>query len=189
MIRKPSFSWFKLNRTLHRDIGYFCIGLTIIFAVSGIAVNHIDDWNPNYAVERSEYSLPKQPWLEMDDEAINKAVINAVGTTKGFKSSYWSSAQEYRVFLKDGSNLTLNIPASSLVFEEISPRYVLQAFNRLHLNESHKSWVIFSDIYAVLLLFLAVSALFMVKGKNSPWRKKSVYLIAGLVLPALFILL
>ena len=28
--------------------------LTIVYAVSGIAVNHINDWNPNYTFERVE---------------------------------------------------------------------------------------------------------------------------------------
>ena len=38
----------KLNRVSHRDIGYLIAGLTIIYALSGIALNHKNDWNPNY---------------------------------------------------------------------------------------------------------------------------------------------
>ncbi len=41
----------KLNRITHRDIGYLIAGLTIIYAVSGIALNHKHDWNPNYIIE------------------------------------------------------------------------------------------------------------------------------------------
>ena len=35
-------------RALHRDIGYFSVGLTVIYAASGLAVNHIADWGPNF---------------------------------------------------------------------------------------------------------------------------------------------
>ena len=41
----------KWSRILHRDIGYFFIGTTLIYGLSGIALNHMNDWNPNYKVE------------------------------------------------------------------------------------------------------------------------------------------
>ena len=43
----------KWLRILHRDLGYLVAGLTIVYAISGIAVNHVQDWNPNISVERS----------------------------------------------------------------------------------------------------------------------------------------
>lgn len=184
-----SFSWFKFNRTLHRDVGYFCVGLTIIFAISGIAVNHIHDWNPNYDIKRTVKMLEPNQWHTLDDAVLNAQLVRQANISQPVKSGYWSSPQEYKVFLKDGANLTLNSANSELIIEQITPRYVLKAFNKLHLNEAHKAWVFFSDIYAALLLFLACSSLFMVKGRNSPWRKKSVWLISGIILPIIFILI
>jgi len=40
--------WRKLIIATHRDVGYFFAGLTVLYAVSGVAVNHIDDWNPSH---------------------------------------------------------------------------------------------------------------------------------------------
>jgi len=40
----------KWSRILHRDIGFFFIGTSIIYGLSGIAINHLKDWNPNYVV-------------------------------------------------------------------------------------------------------------------------------------------
>jgi hypothetical protein len=57
LIKKPRINWFKLNRALHRDIGYFCIGMTLVFAISGIALNHINDWNSNYSVTQKSYNI------------------------------------------------------------------------------------------------------------------------------------
>ena len=44
-IRKRWRAWL---RAVHRDIGYLAVGFTVIYALSGIAMNHIDDWDPNF---------------------------------------------------------------------------------------------------------------------------------------------
>ena len=46
----------KWSRILHRDIGFFFIGTTLIYAISGIALNHLSDWNPNYSVENKNFT-------------------------------------------------------------------------------------------------------------------------------------
>ncbi len=46
----------KWSRILHRDIGFFFIGATIIYGLSGIALNHLKDWNPNYTVDLEEFT-------------------------------------------------------------------------------------------------------------------------------------
>ena len=43
-----TFKWRKWNIAIHRDFGYFFFGMTLIYAISGIALNHLDDWNPKY---------------------------------------------------------------------------------------------------------------------------------------------
>jgi hypothetical protein len=50
-------SWRRWNSVLHRDIGFLCIGLTLLYAISGVAVNHIKEWNPSYSVERVETNI------------------------------------------------------------------------------------------------------------------------------------
>ncbi|BDY06286.1 PepSY-associated TM helix domain-containing protein [Ferrimonas sp. YFM] len=184
-----AISWYRLNRNLHRDIGYFCIGLTIVFAVSGIAVNHNGDWNPNYVVAKDTIEVSNVSWDQQDDQHLTDQVMAQVDTDQPVKAIYWAAPNEFKVFLKDASNLSLNLEQNTIVFEHIKERAVFKEFNRLHLNEGHSSWVIFSDLYAGLLLFLALSALFMVKGKHSPWRRKSIYLIGGILVPLVFIFL
>ena len=36
--------WRAWLRAVHRDFGYLAVGFTVIYAVSGIAQNHIEDW-------------------------------------------------------------------------------------------------------------------------------------------------
>ena len=47
--RRPRrLRWRPWLRALHRDIGYLAVGLTVVYALSGLAVNHIGDWDPNF---------------------------------------------------------------------------------------------------------------------------------------------
>ena len=58
----------KWSRILHRDIGFFFIGASIIYGLSGIALNHLKDWNPNYFVSVKEFvtelDLRKSPTVK-----------------------------------------------------------------------------------------------------------------------------
>jgi len=50
----------KWSKILHRDFGFFFVGATIIYGLSGIALNHLHDWNPNYAVELEDFNTDIQ---------------------------------------------------------------------------------------------------------------------------------
>ncbi len=76
----------KLNRVTHRDIGYLITGLTIIYAISGVALNHMHDgnWNPNYIIEKTEistdvkfddYSTTDEMVLNFLDELMKEKII------------------------------------------------------------------------------------------------------------------
>ncbi len=72
----------KLNRILHRDLGYFFFGMTIIYAVSGIALNHRHQWNPNYIITGEEFTTdlqisPPQAGREQALEILNELGIDA----------------------------------------------------------------------------------------------------------------
>lgn len=188
MTDKSGVNWFRLNRELHRDIGYFCIGLTLVFAISGIALNHVNDWNPNYIVDRIERPVTLQNTLA--DEKINQHLVTVFSINEPIKATYWESPNNYKVFFDEGGTLTVNFTDQLAVFEHIRPRAVFKQFNRLHLNEAKNGWIVFSDLYAGLLIFLSLSALFMVKGKYSPWRFRRGWLvIAGGLVPAIYIFL
>ena len=52
----------KLHRwsvAWHRDLGYFFSSLIIIYCISGLALNHVDDWNPDFIIQKKTIQLPK----------------------------------------------------------------------------------------------------------------------------------
>ena len=49
-------------RLLHRDLSYFFAGMVLIYALSGIAMNHRDTFNPDYSTPapRSRRCSPRR---------------------------------------------------------------------------------------------------------------------------------
>lgn len=186
MSKSGKFKWRRFIRDLHRDIGYLCIGLTLVFAISGIALNHVRDWNPNYIVERQEQAFQLDSGLS--DVELSQSLLALFPNAGDFKASYWESANSYKLFFDGGGTLTANFSAQRAVYENVRERAVFKQFNTLHLNEAKHGWLVFSDIYAGLLIFLALSSFFMVKGKYSPWRLKRGWLvILGGAIPLFYI--
>ncbi len=66
---------------------------------------------------------------------------------------------------------------------------MLQALNYLHLNHARDAWTWIADIYAAMLLFLALSALVMLRSGNLLKSRKTWLTLTGVLLPLLFILL
>lgn len=48
----------KLNIATHRDLGYFFSSLIIIYCLSGFALNHVNDWNPDFIIEKETITIP-----------------------------------------------------------------------------------------------------------------------------------
>ena len=59
-------------RAIHRDVGYVAVGLTFVYALSGIAVNHITDWNDGDPSFRNYSRTVQVGKIEGDDQAIER---------------------------------------------------------------------------------------------------------------------
>lgn len=66
-------------------------------------------------------------------------------------------------------------------------RPFLRDANFLHLNQPRKAWTWIADGYALLLRFLAVSGLFILKGNTGLVGRGKWFLLAGLVLPLVYV--
>jgi len=177
---------FLLNRSLHRDLGYLSIGLTIVFAVSGITLNHHNDWNSNYSISRKEILLKDN--TVNDDEQILSLAKEKFKINHKLKGKFWVSPNELKMFFANETTVFFYKDKNSLLFEKITPRFLLRSFNGLHVNELKSYWIVVSDIYAIILFYLAISALFMVKGKYGIRGRGGILALIGLSIPTFFIL-
>ena len=180
-------TWRRLNYILHRDIGYLSVGLTMIYAVSGLAVNHIKEWNPSYRVETVHTRIDPLPdFVEKAEEAI-PVILEQLGEKKGFENSFRPDPESIQIFVQGRSILT-NLVTGEVIHDRAVPRPVLYELNALHLNRPKKLWTLVADIYAVALALLALTGLLMFREKS--WlRSRGFWLMAaGVLIPLVAVL-
>lgn len=178
-------SWRRWNSLLHRDIGFLCIGLTLLYAISGVAVNHIKTWNPSYSVERVETNIGPVSG-DPADAATLRMILARLGESGKLENSYRPDRGSLQLFV-EGRSITVELASGQVVHDRAVPRPVLREMNFLHLNHPKKAWTWFADLYAVALAFLAISGLLMIRRKTL-WRGLVLTGI-GILLPVFFLIL
>ncbi len=179
--------WRRWLRAIHRDIGYILVGLTVIYSISGIAVNHADEWNPNYIIEKKTTILKLDNKEKSSTHSIVSAIMSKSGDNGRLKNSFRPDSNSIKIFTEK-YNLYYDLSSEELTKEEIKGRPLLKESNYLHLNAPKKIWTYVADTFAVGLIFLAVSGLFLVKGKNGMKWRGTWLTIAGILIPILFLL-
>lgn len=189
--------WFrgfrKLLRATHRDAGYLAVGLTIIYALSGLAVNHIGDWDPNFeqVKETRKFDPLEQravPGTSPHNDLLARRALYAIGVRELPRAVYAPSGHELDITLEQ-ADVHLDIEAGIAHYEGQQERFLLRTANFLHLNRGKKAWTYVADGYAVLLLTLAVSGMFMIKGKRGLWGRGAVLVLIGASVPAVYVLM
>lgn len=179
--------WRKWNNILHRDIGYLCFGLTVIYAISGIAVNHVRDWNPNYSVEIVQGRINKTP---ATNRALSSSEITAIqgqlNLNEDFRTSFQPSPQSLKLFYKS-TTVTIDLNTGNYQQEKIRQRPIFYEMNFLHLNMPKKLWTYLADVYAGALAILAITGLFVLKGKKGITGRGAWLTTVGGLIPLFFL--
>jgi hypothetical protein len=175
----------RLNRITHRDLGYLIAGLTIIYAISGIALNHKHDWNPNYIIENTEFEINADITRETLNKTGAEALLDMVPGSHQYKTWYFPSGDILTIFIEGGS-VRINSKTGKGVIEKISKRPFFYQLNFLHYNPGIW-WKYFSDIFCAALIVVTITGLFLVKGKNSITRRGAILTAIGIILPLVFL--
>jgi hypothetical protein len=169
----------------HRDVGYFFAGLTVIYAVSGIAVNHIDDWNPSYVIRTDIVELGTLP--EVPAQTLAAEVLTRLAVEETPTSVVRMAPRQLKIFL-DNRNLTVSVPDGRVIDERVRRRFAFYEANFLHLNHGKGLWTWFADIYAAGLLVLACTGIFIVTGRKGLGGRGRWLLLAGLAIPIAYLI-
>lgn len=178
--------WRKWNRAVHRDVGYFFFAMSLIYGLSGIALNHIGDWNPNYIITRKMVEVGHP----LDQEITREQVLDLLqpyGEADNYKKHFMPNMSQLKIFLNGGS-LLIDVETGEGVIEKISRRPIFHAVNYLHYNPK-KWWTWFSDAFAGALIVLASTGLFIIRGRNGITRRGAIITAAGIIVPIIFLLL
>ena len=184
--RSRSYSWRRVLRALHRDVGYLVAGLTVVYAISGVAVNHIRDWNPSWRISREEVRFAPLPVT--DRETMASELVRVLELPGPPRTSFRRSPAEIELFY-DGWTVEANVETGVALTTRPRERAVLFDANFLHLNHPKGAWTWIADVFAVLLGGLALSGLFMIKGRLGLAGRGKWLLAAGLLLPLAFLVL
>ncbi|EAZ95188.1 hypothetical protein FBBAL38_09374 [Flavobacteria bacterium BAL38] len=173
----------KLVRDLHRDFGYFYVGLIISFAFSGILMNHREHWHPEkYTVEikKIEVQLPEENQItEEFAENLGKQLgiddkMRRQNVKKGtFKISF--EKHDVEIDMKTGKGEIVSFNRTPIISQSM----------KLHKNTSNL-WIYYSDIFGISLILIAITGTLMITHgkytfKNRGWKLA----IAGIVFPLL----
>ncbi len=175
----------KLNIALHRDLGYFFSGLIIIYCLSGIALNHIEDWNPDFIIDKKtiHFTGDYDPQT-LTDEAL--APFHKMVGEGRHKVYDIPTSDQVKLYYKDAT-LHLNFSTQTGLYEKIARRPVFYQANVLHKN-SLKGWRWASDIFAIMLVAITISGLFVLKGKKGFSMRGKWLFLAGILPPVIAII-
>ncbi len=188
MKQNKTSDWRLAFRKIHRHLSYFFAGVICIYAVSGICLNHKRDFNSNISITRSTLQLEgdfPQDGAMLGAETI-RAYVEQLPANEDYTRHSLVGDDEVKLFFKGGSSLEVNLGDGQARYEKVRKIPVLAAFNRLHYNPS-RWWTWFSDIFAVSLLLITFSGLFLLKGRNGLLGIGGIEFVIGILLPLLFI--
>jgi hypothetical protein len=178
--------WRLWLRAVHRDVGYLAVGLTLVYAFSGLAINHVGSWDPNFkkVVEHHALTAP----LPREEAAAAAALVAQLGVTETVRDAYWDTDTTFQVEL-DGRTLVVDTATKVVTDVAEKPRFFLRVANWLHYNRGKAAWTAIADGYAIFLLYLALSGVFMLKGRKGFVGRGAALIAVGALVPFLYVTL
>jgi hypothetical protein len=158
-------------RALHRDIGFFVIGITLIYAISGILLIY------------RETSFLKQE-KQIERHLAPNIQDSELGKTLHVRNFEVLKTEGEVIYFKNG---TYNKTTGIVNYSDKALPSFLEKFNNLHKASNKKLTHWFSVTFGILLLFLAISSFWMHKPSTKMFRRG--ILFAGIGFVIAFVLL
>lgn len=175
----------RLNNAVHRDLGYFLAGTTILYAISGLALNHVDDWNPNFVIHRQDVQVQVSEDVGLVTRGWVLDVLEPLGEQDHYRSHDFPTPKKLKIYLDEGSVL-VNLASGKGVFETVRRRPIFYQMNCLHLSPK-RAWLVFSDAFAVALIIVSLTGLFVLKGRKGITGRGAILATAGILVPLFFL--
>jgi hypothetical protein len=165
MEHKKSKNIHQIMRGLHRDVGYFIIGLIIIYTLSGIVFIYRDR---DFLKHETRIEKTVAPGIAASD----------LGETLKIKNFKATKTEGEIVYFKEG---TYNAATGAASYSVKELPLVLKKFGDIHKanSKSPVHWI--TTIFGVLLLFLAISALWMFKRGTKLFSRGLILTAAGIL--------
>jgi uncharacterized protein len=178
----------KINfRNLHRDLGYFYIGLIVSFAFSGLMMNHREHWHPEkYTVETKaiQENLPEESKI---DEKFAENLGKKLGINDKMRRHNIKKGTFKISFEKHDVEIDIKTGKGEIVSFIKTP--IISQTMKLHKSDSN-FWIYYSDIFAISLIIIALTGTIMIKAGKFSWKNRGWKLtLAGILFPLIFLFL
>ncbi len=171
--------WRKLLRSLHRDLGYFFVGITCIYAISGYILNSkTEGKDPAF----EEIVFEKQIKTDLSNTELYKGWEKIIPDAPTCKRII-PVKDKFLIYVNGGMGeydpISGNI--SLLTYKE---KPIVKFMNNIHYNQGKRfTWL--ANFFAITMIFFAISGIVIVKGKRG-FKKRGVWLmIVGIIVPFL----
>ncbi|MDX1292709.1 MAG: PepSY-associated TM helix domain-containing protein [Hyphomonas sp.] len=189
-------------RTVHWMSGALSLVGMMLFAATGITLNHARDLTATPKTVEGEIVLPKELTAQLDEPveagavpglppAVTTYLKSETGLDTSGRPAEWSDLDVYVSLPRPGGDAWISIDRDSgeVLFEQTSRGAVA------YLNDLHKgrntgfAWSLFLDLFAVAAILFCASGLWLLQMHSA--RRPSTWplTIAGFALPVLLLLL
>lgn len=174
-------------RNTHRDLAYFFLGLIIAFSFSGIFLNHRQNFNPRrYTFSEKEFSVAPLTKEQVTDNFI--AEFTAAQQIEDDLRRFSVDDKNQLRISYTNNDVQLDLATGSGKITTYKFRPVLGQMTQLHIDTS-KWWIYYSDVFGLAMLTIAITGMFIEKGRNS-FRKRGWWLaLLGIIFPLIFLFL
>ncbi|EAY32088.1 PepSY-associated TM helix domain-containing protein [Microscilla marina] len=176
-------------RGLHRDLGYFYVGLIISFSISGIALNHRNQWSPyryTYQEIPMQVSLPANP-QDIDEKLVKQISVQYKMADQYERFRIRDKQKELEIRYEKG-RAKIDLQTGKGQLNMFKKKVVLAEMTKLH-QTLNKNWVWYSDIFGIAMLTIAITGMFITRGKKSFRKRGYLLAIAGIIFPLIFLFL
>jgi hypothetical protein len=117
-----------------------------------------------------------QEILEITDEKDN------------YKQYYFPDDHSLIIYLNKG-HISVDLRTGNAEIVKLSNRKVFREMNFLHYNKPKKLWTYFADLFGFSMVVLAITGLFMARGKKGIRGQGAILLSIGIIIPLLFLII
>lgn len=198
--QKSSSVWLGTVRQWHWISSAICLIGMLLFAITGITLNHASQINATPKVTTIEAKIPVAIVQSINIPEHEKSPLpeelaswlhDNQGIYTGNKNAEWSEEEIYLSLPRPGGDAWLTIDLTSGALEyELTERGWVSYFNDLHKGRNTGvAWSWFLDFFAVACMVFCITGLLLLKryasGRPATWPMVGL----GLVLPWILILL
>lgn len=157
------------------------VGISLVYGISGMYLNHMGENDPAFVTVEKSIQMPtglSHSEFVAQWDALDIATI---------KAQMVIDSEHDRLMLNGGIGV-YNSKTGIVDYELHRRKEFVYWINRLHYSRV-SGWNVMADIFAVSLIFFALSGIFMVRGKRGVMGRGKYLVILGILIPIIYILL